>query len=45
MNWGFSIPYMITGQLNRHPQPAIKMLGGKDAEDIVSFYDQMVEEE
>jgi 4-hydroxy 2-oxovalerate aldolase len=45
MSWGFSIPYMITGQLNRHPQPAIKMLGGKDAEDIVSFYDQMVEEE
>jgi 4-hydroxy 2-oxovalerate aldolase len=45
LDWGFSLPYMITGQLNRHPQSAIKMIAGKGPEDIVAFYDQMVEEE
>ena len=45
MDWGYSIPYMITGQLNRHPRAAIKMLAGENAQNIVGFYDQMIEEE
>jgi len=45
MEWGYSIPYMITGQLNRHPRAAIEMLDGESRDDIVSFYDRMVEEE
>lgn len=24
LDWGYSIPYMITGQLNEHPRSAIK---------------------
>jgi 4-hydroxy 2-oxovalerate aldolase len=43
--WGFGIPYMITGQLNRHPREAIKFMESGNNTDIVKFYDQMIEEE
>ena len=45
LDWGYSIPYMITGQLNQHPRLAIKMREGKTPDDYVGFYDQVVEEE
>ena len=45
MEWGYSIPYMITGWLNEHPRTAIKMRAGDNRDDYVAFYDQMVEEE
>lgn len=45
MEWGYHIPYMITGHLNLHPRSAIKMRAGNKPDDYVSFYDQMVEEE
>ena len=45
LDWGFSHPYMITGQLNRHPRPAIKMRASDDRNDFVAFYDQVMEED
>ncbi|HEY3319343.1 MAG TPA: aldolase catalytic domain-containing protein [Planctomycetota bacterium] len=45
MDWGYSIPYMITGQLNQHPRTAIKVREGKTPDAYLAFYDQMVEEE
>lgn len=45
MNWGYSIPYMLTGQMNRHPNAAIKMLDGDAPEAYVAFYDQLLEKE
>jgi len=45
MEWGYRIPYMITGQMNQHPRAAIKMRNGDNPDDYVAFYDQMVEEE
>ena len=45
MEWGYRIPYMITGQMNQHPRTAIKMRAGEKPDDYVAFYDQMVEEE
>jgi len=45
MEWGFSIPYMITGQLNLHPRAAIRMRAGDSPDDYVKFMDQMIEEE
>lgn len=45
MEWGYKIPYMITGQMNQHPRAAIKMRGGEVPDDYVAFYDQMIEEE
>lgn len=45
MEWGYRIPYMITGQLNQHPRTAIKARAGENPDDYVAFYDQMIEEE
>jgi 4-hydroxy 2-oxovalerate aldolase len=45
LDWGYSIPYGITGQLNQHPRAAIKWRAGDAPDDYVTFYDQMVEEE
>jgi 4-hydroxy 2-oxovalerate aldolase len=45
LNWGFQIPYMITGQLNQHPRAAMKFIAGEDKNNVVSFYDSIIEEE
>lgn len=47
LRWGYDIPYMITGQLNRHPRSAIQFnnKNPKNKRDIVQFYDQIIEEE
>ncbi|MCE9615989.1 MAG: aldolase catalytic domain-containing protein [Lentisphaerae bacterium] len=44
MDWGYSIPYAITGRLNRHPRDAMKWRAGKTPDDGVAFYDLMMEE-
>jgi 4-hydroxy 2-oxovalerate aldolase len=45
LRWGFAIPYMITGCLNRHPKAAMDFMEGADYRDIVKFYDQVIEEQ
>jgi len=45
IDWGYSIPYAITGQLNQHPRAAIRMRAGEAPDDYVAFYDQMAEED
>ena len=45
IEWGYSIPYAITGHFNRHPSLAIKMRAGPNPDDYVSFYDQIIQEE
>jgi 4-hydroxy 2-oxovalerate aldolase len=45
ISWGFDIPYMVTGQLNRHPKAAISFLDGENNRDYMQFYDSLVEEE
>lgn len=45
IEWGYSIPYGITGQLNRHPRSAIEWRAGDTPDDFVTFYDQMNEED
>ncbi len=41
MDWGYSIPYMLTGQLNQHPRAAIKWRSGETPDDVVAFYDSL----
>ncbi|MEK6645414.1 MAG: aldolase catalytic domain-containing protein [Candidatus Firestonebacteria bacterium] len=43
IDWGYSIPYMITGQLNQHPREAIKLRSSDKKNNYVEFYDQMIE--
>jgi len=45
LRWGFAIPYMITGCLNRHPKAAMDFMEGANYRDVVKFYDQIVEEQ
>ena len=45
MEWGYQIPYMLTGMLNQHPRAAITWRAGTTPDDYVSFYDQVTEEE
>lgn len=45
MDWGYSIPYALTGQLNRHPRSAIEFRAGPTPDDYVAFYDQLMEED
>jgi len=40
-NWGFDIPYMLTGQLNQHPRAAISFLSSNRS-DYTNFYDSIV---
>ena len=49
MHWGYSVPYMISGMLNLHPQAAMEMMK-KDEKDperfnFAGFYDKMAEED
>lgn len=45
MEWGYQIPYMLTGMLNQHPRAAIGMRAGEGRDDFVGFYDQLTEKE
>jgi len=45
MEWGFDIPYMITGQLNMHPRQAMQLLASDRRGEYVEFYDSIMEEE
>ncbi len=42
MDWGPSIPYNLTGQLNAHPRYAMAFRDGPTPDDYVAFYDQMI---
>ncbi|MDA0990915.1 MAG: aldolase catalytic domain-containing protein [Verrucomicrobia bacterium] len=41
IDWGYSIPYSITGRLNQHPREAIQWRAGETPDDYVAFYDRM----
>jgi 4-hydroxy 2-oxovalerate aldolase len=45
LNWGFQIPYMITGQLNLHPRSAMKFLASESKDKFIEFYDDILQEE
>ncbi|EGV28569.1 pyruvate carboxyltransferase [Thiorhodococcus drewsii AZ1] len=44
LDWGPSIPYNITGQLNQHPRSAIEWREGATPDDFLGFYDKVVAE-
>ena len=41
IDWGCSIPYMITGQMNQHPRAAIKVRESNQKNEFIKFYDEM----
>jgi 4-hydroxy 2-oxovalerate aldolase len=44
LDWGYSIPYMLTGQLNIHPRLAIEVREGSTPDNYVEFYDRLTED-
>jgi 4-hydroxy 2-oxovalerate aldolase len=44
LDWGYSIPYMLTGQLNIHPRMAIEVRDSDKPDDYVAFYDRLTED-
>jgi 4-hydroxy 2-oxovalerate aldolase len=45
VGWGYSVPYMVAGMLNLHPQEAIELMelpeGNADKYDYAKFFDRM----
>ena len=41
IEWGYHIPYLITGALNQHPRSAMKWMDSEQKGDYVSFFNQM----
>lgn len=41
IDWGYSIPYMIAGQMNQHPREAMKLRESADKNQFLRFYDEV----
>jgi 4-hydroxy 2-oxovalerate aldolase len=41
IQWGYHIPYLITGALNEHPRNAIKWMASENKDDFVTFMKEM----
>ena len=41
MEWGYHIPYMITGILNEHPRSGMKAMAAKKLPDLRKFYEDL----
>ena len=44
IDWGYSIPYSITGRMNQHPREAILWRECDSPDDYVAFHDKIVTE-
>lgn len=42
INWGYFIPYMITGAQNDHPRSAMAWMASENRDDYVAYYDSVV---
>lgn len=45
IEWGYIIPYMITGTLNEHPRSAMALRSSEDKDKYVEFYDKLTNPE
>jgi len=41
IQWGYHIPYLITGALNEHPRSAMKWMASENSDDFVAFMKEM----
>ena len=42
LDWGPSVPYNLTGQMNLHPRAAIEYRASEDCQDYVKFHDKIM---
>ena len=43
IEWGFHVPYLITGMLNEHPRSAMAFMDEPVRGDFADFYDQIAD--
>lgn len=41
VEWGYTIPYALTGMLNEHPRSAMALRKSKEKDQYVAFYDRL----
>lgn len=41
IDWGYSVPYMVTGVMNQHPRASMAHMESERKENIVEFYDSI----
>ena len=41
IDWGYHIPYLITGAMNQHPRSAMKWMDSEQKDDFVAFMKEM----
>jgi 4-hydroxy 2-oxovalerate aldolase len=44
LDWGYHIPYMLTGIRNEHPREAMAWMNGPRKHDYVTFYQRLIDE-
>jgi 4-hydroxy 2-oxovalerate aldolase len=44
VEWGYTIPYMITGILDLHPRAGMKLRSSENKDDYLNFYDKLTSE-
>jgi len=44
IQWGYHVPYMLTGMLNQHPLAAMKRMKTPERDRFVEFYDELTED-
>ncbi|MBW2467334.1 MAG: aldolase catalytic domain-containing protein [Deltaproteobacteria bacterium] len=44
IDWGYSVPYMVTGVLNQHPRTAMAHMESERKKQITDFFDSMTTE-
>ena len=45
LQWGYDIPYQITGVMNMHPRNAMKNVGKPEWSKFTEFYDEILDED
>lgn len=43
IEWGYHIPYLITGILNEHPRSSMKIMAQKELPDLRKFYEDLTD--
>ena len=44
IDWGYSVPYMVTGVVNQHPRTAIAHMESDHVEEITAYYDGIMDD-
>ncbi|MCQ2607598.1 MAG: aldolase catalytic domain-containing protein [Bacteroidales bacterium] len=44
IDWGYFMPYLISGSMNEHPRSAMAWMDGEHKDDYVAFYDEFMHE-